>query len=165
VGSGSPSRVTIAYDRGAASNDLAYTREDHVSRDTVAGRREPLMRQLATVYRDLGLPVNLLDPTGFAASTGSFSVQGRVGGVPADRYFNCGFTATGGSRAQSYGLTVTVTTQLAPAPAADSGSTLVMTGVSVFARQAGMSSNPVPCASTGALEKRIVAALRAAPGG
>ena len=156
----SPSRVTLEYDRGIAATDLAYTRDDRVSKDMVAAAREPLMQRLTTVYRDLGLPVNQLDTRTFIVSTGHVTVHRRVAQVPADRYFSCGFTVTGGARALTYSLDVTVTTQLTPAPAPDSGRTLVLTSVAVQARQPGVSGNPVACATTGALEQRIVEALR-----
>ena len=164
VKEGAPSRVTLEYDRGIAANDLAFTRDNRVSKDVVAAAREPLMQRLTTVYRDLGLPVNQLDTRAFIVSTGNITVNRRVAQVPADRYFGCGFTVTGGARALTYALDVSVTTQLVPAPAPDSGSTLVLTSVAVQARQPGMSGNPVACSTTGALEQRIVAALRTGTG-
>jgi hypothetical protein len=152
-------RPTIAVD-GAPEIEITRSRMDSEAR--IGAPAERLWLHLPGVYDELGL-------TGGGAVTGAqhtftrrnLRVVRGLPDLPLNRMVNCGTSLHGDAR---YEVSLTVTTVLR---ADGEDRSRVVTTVDAEGRQIGSSNNPVHCASTGAIESRIVQRLqhRIATGG
>jgi hypothetical protein len=120
-----------------------------------------VMAVLSQVYPDLGIPIaTMVTTTGQVGNT-NYRVPGhRLKTMPLSRILDCGQESVSGTRADVDEITLNVMSTIKPV--GDSGS-VVSTYVSALARPFGTSSDPVTCASSGALENiindRVVKAL------
>lgn len=118
---------------------------------------EQVWRAMPAVYESLGIPVGRLDAESRVVGNPGIKLRRRLGSVPLTRYLNCGSTQ-GGPSAETYEVHLSMLTQAQPgAP----GSTTVATTVEATARPVTLAGESVRCASTGALEARVVEVLTA----
>jgi hypothetical protein len=112
-----------------------------------------VMATLSGVYPDLGIPIGtMVTANGQIGNTNYRVPAHRLKTMPLSRILDCGQESVSGSRADVDEITLNVLSTIKPA--GDSGS-VVSTYVSAIARPFGTSSDPVTCASTGALERII----------
>lgn len=155
VGS-TPERITTI---GDGVGTMEFFRDVSLVVDTVSAPPAQVWGRLVSAYTGLGVPITTVDTLGHVVGTVRTSIK-KIGGHPASYVVSCGSTMTGQVIANTYSVSLTALTQLQP-----SGTqTIVRTNVSATAReQYGTASDPVQCGSTGALERDIAAAVRAAP--
>lgn len=139
---------------GGSTIEARTTAEDRAEARTINTKPEIAWAKLPAVYAELGLPVNsYVDATRQIASRGT-RVRGRLGAVRVATLVTCGADVTGDDKANSYEVTLDVTTAIG-ASATASGQTDVLTMVTANGRPMSTSGEPVHCVSTGSLEKRI----------
>ena len=123
--------------------------------DSVPSNPARAWAELPAVFGALGLPVNGLDPKALELRVNGFQVR-RVGGKPPSAWLDCGHGAMGGTYADSYQVSLTLSTRLA----GKGEGTAVHSSVQATARPRAVSGEPVPCRSLGTLERRVAELLR-----
>lgn len=111
---------------------------------------------LPEVYRELGVPVTMVDARNRMLGTMDNRLS-RIGSARPSRYLDCG-SGLAGNYANIYHVFVTLFTQLEPA---EGGGTAVHTQLEAAARDPAHSNNAIRCTTRGVLEKEIADALRA----
>jgi len=145
-----PDRVVLVDERGRIYR-TPVTRTD-AEEQVVPGTMQESVRALVGAYESLGLSVNTVDwNTGVVAARGILAPR-RIAGAVLGRFVDCGSTQVGQQRADSYAVTLTTESVVRPA---ETGRMVISTLVNGSARPRGVSGEPVPCATTGALERRI----------
>ena len=111
------------------------------------------MATLSQVYPDLGIPIGtMVSGTGQIGNT-NYRVPGhRLKTTQLSRIIECGQESVSGGRADVDEITLNVLSTVKPV--GDSGS-VVSTVLTATARPQGTSSDPVHCATSGALERMI----------
>ncbi|HEX2205302.1 MAG TPA: hypothetical protein VHG91_18480 [Longimicrobium sp.] len=140
--------------------EVRLTGEAVASNDVLPGVAiDKVYSTLPTVYNELGIPLNLLDPATRQAGNTRLVLRNRHFGDANSRYVNCGVSRTAQRAADAYRVQLSVRTTV---EAAEGGSaTRVSTLVEGFARaNEGSSITPVRCVSTGVLESRIAQLLK-----
>lgn len=118
----------------------------------VPGTMQQSVQALVSAYESLGLSVNTVDwTTGLVAARGIVAPR-RIGGLVLGRYVDCGSTQVGQQRADSSAVTLTIESAVRPG---ETGRMVISTLVNGTARPRGVSSDAIPCAAMGALERRI----------
>jgi hypothetical protein len=111
---------------------------------------------LAAALADAGLAVKELDPRVQQAGTGPFRAQFRLGKQRLSTFVDCGIDAQGLRQADSFSLTMRVTSQAVEESASRA---TVRTLVQATGRPASTSGNDIRCPTTGRLEERIVESI------
>ncbi len=130
--------------------------------DTVFAPAEAAWSALVPAYLALGITdsqVNLIDPDGRRVGAMKLQVR-RLGGQRLSSYLDCGHQV-GTVRADQALVTISLETTLEPR---GTGETVVHTRLDAQARDVGVSSQPLPCTSNGALERSIALAVKARTG-
>jgi hypothetical protein len=122
-------------------------------------------REVVALYGQLGLPVTAFDSAGRHIKSEGWNLRRTFNGQPMSRWVDCGLGAAAMRRADRYRIMGTLESIVS---VGERGETRLLT--SLRARgydETGDSNNPVPCASTGELERWIANAvtLKAAGGG
>lgn len=129
---------------------IDLTRSAVVHATVFAQPRDSVWNALLAANIALGLEAEFADP---ARGRAVFVARDRtrtIAGRPASTVIDCG-QGSAGARADTYRLTVKLTHALEAAP----GGTNLKTSLEAFARNPGLSSDPVPCSSRGRLEREI----------
>ena len=112
-----------------------------------------VMALLSQVYPDLGIPIGTMVTDNGQIGNRSYRVPGhRLKTMQLSRILDCGQESVVGSRADVDDITLDVLSTIKPV--GDTGS-VINTYVSATARPFGTSTDPVTCASSGALERTI----------
>ena len=112
-----------------------------------------VMALLSQVYPDLGIPIGTLVTDNGQIGNRSYRVPGhRLKTMQLSRILDCGQESVAVSRADVDDITLDVLSTIKPV--GDTGS-VINTYVSATARPFGTSTDPVTCASSGALERTI----------
>ena len=111
---------------------------------------------LAASLGDVGLNVREMDPRVQQVGTGPFRAQFRIGKQRLSTFVDCGVDAQGLRQADSFSMTLRVTTQVVQE--SETRAT-VRTLVQAMGRPASTSGNDIRCPSTGKLEERIAEAV------
>jgi len=121
--------------------------------DTLAAPRRDVLRAVAAVYQSLKVPMELVDTVQFRIGNPGFRRTGTFAGKRLSTWLQCGDGITG-PNADSYRVTLSLHTLVQPGP---EGGSLVRTAVLAGAVNVGEGAGrqPLPCSSTGALERRI----------
>lgn len=107
---------------------------------------------LPAVYAELGIPLSLNEPANKTLGNLGWRTRRQIARVPMQRYLDCGSSGTI-ANAETYNITMTITTTAKPNPA---GGSVVSTALTATGRNPVTSStSDVRCASTGDLEIRI----------
>jgi hypothetical protein len=112
---------------------------------------------LPAVYDSLGIPVSSSDPASRTLANTGMRIRRRLKNTPLTRYFDCGNTQ-GGPSAETYELTVAVTTRLS---SASPSTTTVATMIEASGRPVSFSGDPVNCVSKTNLERAIFEGVKA----
>lgn len=153
--SGAAERSVQIAGSGGGSSRLSYFDDRNRKVSTVSMLPAVAWGRLASIYPALSIPVTTIDSSTHALGAVRASLMGRIGKHPMSYAIDCGQSAYGTPRSNSYHIALTALTQVAPAP---EGSRIT-TVVSAFAQDPNQSSTSVQCSSTGALERDIAAAL------
>ncbi len=116
-----------------------------------------LLPALRKAYTDLGLSVDLYNPTSLAIGTQSQKMIHRFAGRPLSKLVECGYL-TGGDRADRWYVFVTLITQVTATPAGSVASTRM----DAYTQDPSGSNQKIPCSTTGVLEQQILTAARSA---
>jgi hypothetical protein len=121
--------------------------------DTLAAPRRDVFLAVAAVYQALKVPVELVDTTNYRIGNPGFRRTGTFGGKRLSTWLSCGDGITG-PNADSYRVTLSLHTLVQPGP---EGRSLLRTAVLAGALNVGEGAGrqPLPCTSTGGLERRI----------
>lgn len=111
-------------------------------------------------YAKLKIPVTTVDSAHGVIGARNARVRNRLANAPLSSWFDCGMTAVGSPRADSYALFVTIVTQVSPAPGDSSGST-ARTIVTANAEANDTQSGAIQCGSKGWLEEELAKAFTA----
>lgn len=152
-----PREQTTMISGPSGMAEVRTTRSDPTAAFSIAAPPERVFRALATVYEGLGLKVNVLDTQARRIGVENARVRRQLGGQRMGRYLECG-ERLGGQVAETDDITLTLMTQVSP----DGQNSTLRTLVDARARPIGVSGNPITCATTGALEERIVEMVREA---
>jgi hypothetical protein len=105
---------------------------------------------LPAVFAQLEIEPTTVDASAAVMGNPAYRAR-RVEGQRMSRYLDCG-RVLGRDYADSYEITLGVMIQLAPGP---DGRAYLRTVVDAYARDRGVSGNPVHCITWGSLERRI----------
>jgi hypothetical protein len=144
---------------GSGTSSIVQTRttsEDFVRTSSVPGAPDRLWPALAGVFDELKLRVTLRNDASRQLGSQGQRVRGAIGGTRLSLMFSCGAAAGGGQAADSYELTIDVTSQVMSGPTAQESS--LRSFATAVARPMSTSGEPVRCMSTGRLEEKIAAA-------
>ncbi len=139
------------------STRLQYFEDVNSRSDYLSATPAILWPKLGTAYTALSVPITTVDSANHILGAIRASVMGRFGKRPISYALDCGQNEYGAPRANSYRVTLTVLTELAPS----GRGTRITSVVSGFAQEASVSSTSAQCSSTGALETDIERALAA----
>ena len=142
-------RVLIVDSQGRV---MRQSTADERSRVTFSAPMDQVWRALVASYADLGINPTVADPvTGRYGNLG-FVVPSRLQGKPVGHFFDCGSTLTG-SLVDAGQVTAIVVTTLSALPGGTTSAVTRVTGT--LRRNDGVSSDPIVCASTGAIENYL----------
>ena len=156
------STTTVETISDAGTVELRSVRSDPTASFAIAAPPDAVWRALTSVYSDLDLSVTVLDTQGRRLGVENVRVRRRLGGERLSRYLTCG-ERMGQPIAESDDINLTLYTQVVPA-AGGSGSTL-RTLLEATAKQTAAGGSLINCATTGALERRIVDMVKAQTAG
>ena len=138
AGSGGAS-LNIIPSSGLSTHDLAYP-------------LDAVWKIMPAVLDSLAVPGDFLDPASHTIGNRGLKLRGKLGKVPLGRYIDCGTTQIG-PNAESYNITLTLTTALAPLAG---GGTSMTINMEASAKPLAFSQEPFHCSTKGALEERVV---------
>lgn len=145
-----PTPVRISGPFGAIASTAVRNEARGVARPAAASL-DSVWRALPRVYELLGIPDAAADPERQIFGNREFRVR-RLERERLSRYIDCGTGITSVPQADTYSVTMSVVTRLAPA---QDGWTMIETTVEATARPRDVSGNAVYCPSSGKLEARV----------
>ncbi len=111
---------------------------------------------LQAVYKELGVPLTVLDPVGRSIGNQSFRARRRLAGVPMQTYLDCG-GSSGQPNAETYDISLSLLSYVA----VDGKNVTLVTRISATGNDPAFGrANSIGCSTTGELEKRIETAAR-----
>jgi hypothetical protein len=135
--------------------------EDGFQDATLTAPAARLFEVLAAAYADVGLTLKETDMPRQQTGTGTFRAQYRIGKQRMSTFLDCGLDPMGLKQADSYAISMRVTTQIVP-ESADRAT--VRTLVQATGRPPSNSGLELHCPSTGKLEQKIAEAVAARAG-
>jgi hypothetical protein len=149
-----PDRVLAVDANGTV---IRRSTADENARATIAAPIDKVWPALVLAYADMGIDPSVADRGAGRYGNGNFTAPRRMNGRPLGEFFNCGSGLTG-PYIENGRLTANVVTTVQPGP--DAGTTLASTYASgTLRRNDGTSTDPIVCASTGALEESLRRAI------
>src|SRR5215467_6412644 len=98
---------------GAGGSPFNVVPTSGLSKAVFAYPVDKVWKVMPTVFASVAVPVSLLDPQTHTIGNRGFKVRGKLGNVGLGRYIDCGQTQIG-PNAESYDITLTLTTTLSP---------------------------------------------------
>jgi len=130
--------------------------EDRSVVQTIKAAPDVAWSKLPAVYGELQIPVTgYVDPAKQIMSKGT-RLRGRLGKLRLSQIITCGTDITGDDKANTYEVSLDVSTVVSPAA---NGQANVSSMVTANARPMATSGDPVRCVTTGSLERRIANAI------
>ena len=137
---------------------------DENARVSFAAPPDKVWPALVLAYADVGIEPSVADRAQGRYGNGKFTAPRRMGGRPLADFFSCGSGLTGPYIDQGR-LTANVVTTIQPGP--DGTTSAITYSSGSLRRNEGTSTDPIVCASTGALEeflrRRVEARLKGQP--
>lgn len=131
---------------------------DENARTSFKASMDKVWPALILGYADLGIEPSVADREAGRYGNGNFVAPRRLAGRPLSDFFSCGSGLTG-LYIDSGRLMANVVTTLQPAP--DGTTTAVTYASGTLRRNDGTSTEPIVCASTGALEEQLRGGIEA----
>jgi hypothetical protein len=117
---------------------------------------EEVWNVLPSAYADVGIKVEMVNPTERRLGNQAFRARRRIGQMPMIRILSCGGTV-GAPNAETFDITMYVVSQVSPGQA---GTTNLATVIQATGKSPNFGGNDVSCSSLGALERRIEELVR-----
>jgi hypothetical protein len=136
---------------GAGSAAFNIVASSGVSSREFAAPIDKVWKTMPSVFDSLSVPVGLLDPATHTIGNNGFKVRAKLGRVGLARYIDCGTTQIG-PNAESYDITLTLTTTLVTTPG---GATSMAINFLASAKPPAFSQEPFRCSTKGTLEQRV----------
>jgi hypothetical protein len=148
-----PDRVLAVDANGTV---IRRSTADENARATIAAPIDKVWPALVLAYADMGIDPSVADRGAGRYGNGNFTAPRRINGRPLAEFFSCGSGLTG-PYIENGRLTANVVTTVQSGP---NGTTLISTYASAtLRRNDGTSTDPMVCASTGALEEALRRAI------
>lgn len=144
-------QVSTAGSQTNLGSSLNLVPASGLSSHQFAAPIEKVWKVLPAVFDSIAVPVALLDAQRHTIGNNGFKVRGKLGKVGLARYIDCGTTQIG-PNAESYDITLTLTTTLTSTPG---GATSMSMNLLSSAKPLAFGQDPFPCSSRGALEQRV----------
>ena len=148
------SRIVIG---GGETVTLPTGAEAVVARSIITAPLTDVWNVLPSVYADLGIAVEMVNPTEYRIGNQALRARRRIGQLQMIRLLSCGGTI-GAPNAETFDITMYVVSQVS---AGQAGTSSLATVVQAVGKSPNFGGNNVSCASLGALEKRIEELVRA----
>ncbi|MGH7721199.1 MAG: hypothetical protein ACREON_20460 [Gemmatimonadaceae bacterium] len=151
-GSGTGSNPSIE-ERVVLTDDRLYrsTVDTRVRTTVLPASRDSVWPLLLTAYREMGIEVKTLNPAVGELGNTAFTAHRSLAGKPLSNFRNCGSDAISGPMANTHRIHLSILTTLAP----DTAGTAMSTRLRATAQKLGVSSDPLPCSTTGRLEDQL----------
>jgi len=137
---------------------MDVTRHTTIHAQEFAVSRERVWGALMGAEADFGMPLQSADPVAGLAIYYLQTATPRIAGRHASSWLDCGRAPGGAPRVNTYHLTLRLSATLEPVAESATRVRLSLLG---YARDRGIVGDPLPCTSTGQLEKRALAVLAA----
>lgn len=151
----SPTTVQLQTMGGTATLQMFRTPRGESMRFPV--RADSVWLALGNAYDAVGLEPNTILAAQRTLGVASVRKRARLGRERLSRYLTCGSDVTGVPNADSYNVTLNVSSQVV----VEGEGSVLTTLVTADARPMTTSGDPVSCGTTGALEARIADEVRA----
>jgi hypothetical protein len=148
---GQPVQTATVKSTVSPSETMDLTRDLLIKQARFDASRDRVWNAMLQVHEVLGISFLAGDAAGGNAHFESANRIRTIAGKPASRYVDCGM-GPAGARADSYRLVIRVS-HVFENPKPDN--TIVTTTMQAWARNPALSSDAIPCASTGLLEAEI----------
>ena len=149
-----PDRVLAVDANGTV---IRRSTADENARITIAAPIDKVWPALVLAYAEMGIDPSVADRGAGRYGNGNFIAPRRIKGRPLAEFYNCGSGLTG-PYIDNGRLTANVVTTIQPGP--EPGTTIASTYASgTLRRNDGTSTDPLICASTGALEEALRRAI------
>jgi hypothetical protein len=132
--------------------------EDGFQEATLSAPAAALYTVLTQAFEDVGLKAKEIDQNAQQAGTGTFRAQYRLGKQRMSTFVDCGLDGMGLRQADSYAMSIRVTTQIVPEGAERA---TIRTLVQATGRPASNSGLEIHCPSLGTLEQKLAQAVAA----
>lgn len=146
---------TTSVNTGHGQTIHVRSTPDRPSKVTVPLTVAMAWEALPSIYKTLGIPIAVLDAAQHQIGNTGLRARGRLGGVPMQRYFDCGSTQ-GGPNAETYELHISVLTDVDETPEG----TVITTAVQAAGKPITFSGDYSRCSSTGSIETKIASELK-----
>lgn len=134
------------------SADVRLSADNRPVEQTIPVSPDTAWRNLTAVWRAFGFPVAQADPTRGMLRSDRFRARSQINRIPMREFMDCGYSAAG-PRADLWDVYLEVTSAMRPAgPVATRLSSVI---VGSARPRDGTGTSPVPCTSTGKLERLI----------
>jgi hypothetical protein len=130
--------------------------EDGFQEATLSAPAAVLYTVLTQAYEDVGLKAKEIDQNAQQAGTGTFRAQYRLGKQRLSTFVDCGLDGMGLRQADSYAMSIRVTTQIVPEGAERA---TIRTLVQATGRPPSNSGLEIHCPSLGTLEQKLAEAV------
>jgi hypothetical protein len=134
--------------------DIAWTRDHHVSENTLELPADVAWSAYPAAFSDLGLDPNIID-SGQMVFGSAATYHSKLGKKRLSHFFDCG-NMLGVSTADSYPMWIRIISQILPI---DGSLSTVRTEVEATARVGDRVGETVRCSSSGVLESKLAALL------
>lgn len=148
-------QVTSPTSAGSQSQTIRYETDVNAASTPLDVPVEVAWRRVYQAYAALKIPVTVVDSAHGIIGARGARIRNRLVGQSLSSWFDCGTTAVGSPRADSYGLLLTMLTEVRPA---QNGST-ARTIVSATAEASDTHTGAMPCSSKGGLEAKLEQAI------
>jgi hypothetical protein len=146
---------------GSATASIESYSDVGGSAHRVSAAPDRVWEAMPAVYQGLGIAVGTSIPDAKTIGNVRLELNRVLAGQPLSTFVNCGEGPTGSPLADSYRVTMSLLTILAPA---ETGATRVETRVNASAVNRAVSGATVNCATTGRLESLIAERIRSQTG-
>lgn len=153
-------QVTAPTATGHQTQTIRYNTDINSSSTSMDVPPAVAWHRVYLAYARLKIPVTTIDSAHGVIGARNARVRNRLANEPLSNWFDCGMTAIGSPRADSYALFVTIVTQVSPAPN-DSSASTARTIVTANAEANDTQSGAIQCGSKGWLEAELEKAFTA----
>ncbi|HEY2162994.1 MAG TPA: hypothetical protein VGH04_03350 [Gemmatimonadaceae bacterium] len=134
-----------------SGGSLSVVAASGISSREFAAPLDKVWKVMPALFDSLSIPISLLDPGTHTIGNRGFKLRGKLGKVGLARYIDCGTTQIG-PNAESYDVTLTLTTTLALTA---SGATSMTMDFEASAKPLAFAQEPFHCSSKGTMEQRV----------
>lgn len=146
-----PQPITTRIDKGTTSIGVTAVNEANERSLTLGYPVEKVWEVMPAVFAELEIPIGTMLPDRWQIGNPSHSARRRMAGMRMDRLFECG-GSSGMPNAETYTIHMAVMVLLVP----KAQDTQITTTVEATGKPMTAGSQTVNCASSGALEERLL---------